>query len=54
MLPAHFDTAYICVKIKQRPDAYWKSHYFIELRPLGRVQIEHVEDELPQFGAVTV
>lgn len=28
-LPAHFDTAYVCVKVQQGPDAYGKSHYFI-------------------------
>lgn len=54
MLPAHFDTAYICVKIKQGSYAYGKSHYFIKLRPLGWIQIEHVEDELPQLRAVAV
>lgn len=50
----HFDIAYICVEVKQRPDAYRKSHYFIELRPFGWIQIEHVEDELSEFGAVSV
>lgn len=54
MLPAHFETAYIRVKIQQRPYAYRKSHYFVKLRPFGWVQIEHVKDELPQFRAVAV
>lgn len=53
-LPAHFDTAYVCVKVQQGPDAYGKSHYFIQLRSFGRIQIEHVEDELAKFWAVPV
>lgn len=54
MSPAHLDAAYIRVQIKQRSNAYGKSHDLIELRPLGRIQVEHVEDELPQFRAVAV
>lgn len=42
--PAHFDTAYVRVEVKQGPDAYGESHYFIELRPFGWIQIEHVEN----------
>ena len=54
LVPAHFDVAYIRVEIEQGPDAYGKSHYFIELRPFGWVQIEHVQDELSEFWAVPV
>lgn len=53
-IPAHFDIAYIRVEIEQGPDAYRKSHNFIELRPFGWIQIEHVEDELSELWAVPV
>lgn len=52
--PAHFDTAYVRVEVEQGPDAYGKSHYFIQLRTFGWIQIEHVEDELSKFWAVPV
>lgn len=53
-VPAHFDVAYVCVQIEQRPHAYGQSHDLVELRPLGRVQVEHIENELPQLRAVPV
>lgn len=52
--PAHFDIAYVRVEIKQWSDAYGESHYLIELRPFGRIQVEHVEDELSEFWTVPV
>lgn len=52
--PAHLHVAHICVEIEQWPGANGQSHYFIELRPLGRIQIEHVEDQLSEFWAVPV
>lgn len=54
VLPAHFNIAYISVEVEQRSDTYGQSHDFVELRPFGGIQIEHVEDELSQLWAVPV
>lgn len=52
--PAHLHIAHVGVEVEQGADADGMGHDLVELRPLGRVQIQHVEDELPQLGAVAV
>lgn len=52
--PPHFDVADVCVEVQQGPNADGLSHYLVELRPLGRVQIEYAQDELSELRAVPV
>ena len=52
--PAHLHVAYIGVEVEERSDADRQGHDFVELRPLGGVQVEHVEHKLPQLWAVAV
>ena len=52
--PAHFHIAHVGVEVEQRPNADGVGHDLVELRPLGRVQVQHVEDELPELRAVAV
>lgn len=42
------------MEVEQGADADGVGHDFVELWPLGRVQVQHVEDELPQLRAVAV
>lgn len=53
-LPSHFDTAHIGVEVQKGPNADGLGHDLIQLGPLGRIQVQHAEDELAQVGAVSI
>lgn len=53
-LPSHFDTAHISVEVQKRPNADGLGHDLIQLGSLGRIQVQHAEDELAQVGAISI
>lgn len=53
-LPSHPDTAHIGIKVEQGSDANGFCHDVVQLRPLGWVQVEHAENEIPQARAVAI
>lgn len=53
-LPSHFNASYIGVEVQKGANADGLGHNLIQLRPLGRIQVEHTKDELAQVRAVSI